>query len=67
MKKPSELKRGDIVYTYSDDRRHTNYECIVLRNGHKYIKTDGVIQQDKFDKETMTCVDWSSWHLFPGT
>jgi len=67
MKRLSELKKGDVVYVYSNDTRHEGVEEKVVSIGPKYITTDGPQWRRKFEKETMTCTDWCGWNIFLGT
>lgn len=60
----NQIKKGDIVYIVSDDRRNKPYNAKVTSIGRKYITIDDG-WKSKFDKETGVMKDWSTWTLYP--
>ena len=60
----SQIKKGDIVYIASDDVRNKPFNAKVISVGKKYITTDNG-WKSKFDKETGSMIDWSTWTLYP--
>ena len=61
----SQIKKGDVVYIVSNDRRFSShYTAKVTSVGKKYITIDNA-QKSKFDKETGIMKDWSMWTLYP--
>lgn len=60
----NQIKKGDIVYIVSDDRRNKPYNAKVTSIGRKYITIDDG-WRSKFNKETGIMEDWSTWTLYP--
>ena len=60
----NQIKKGDIVYIASDDRRNKPYKAKVTSIGRKYITIDDG-WRSKFNKETGIMEDWSTWILYP--
>lgn len=68
MKQIRDLKIGDVVSCISRDPRHNNVETTVESIGRKYIKVANVNYSYKvYERETLLCVNWSSWELFLGS
>lgn len=62
-----DLKKGDTVYIYTSDTRNRNYEAKVVSIGRKYITIDNPQWMNQFGKETLQCVQWGAYSLYPGT
>ena len=65
MKEVKDLKKGDTVVVYSDDKRNPNYEDTVTSIGRKYI-TVSERWMNKFNIETLYAKDWAAYKLFLG-
>lgn len=61
------IKRGDTVVLYSSDPRHSPEVTEVTGVGKKYITVRASVDRNRYNISDYSCVDWSSWSLFPGT
>ena len=63
----NKIKKGDIVYIASDDRRNAGqeYEGKVVSVGSKYISIDRYGRKIQFSKETGCMKDWTTWKMYP--
>jgi len=61
------IKKGDIVYIASDDKRYGlhEYEAEVTSVGKKYITIERYGRKKQFSKETGYLKDWSEWKMYP--
>ena len=61
------IKKGDIVYIASDDKRDAGqeYEGKVVSVGSKYISIERYGRNVQFSKETGYMKDWSEWKMYP--